>query len=107
MPVRYPVRYHREFARSESFRQSKRHEGYLRRVRKLGNEHEDFELREIFDRDGWQCQLCGQPVDREAKWPHPEFPTLDHIVPVSKGGGHLRSNVQCAHLHCNLVKHVK
>jgi len=59
---------------------------------------------EVFERDGWGCQLCGQPVDRSVAWPHPLFPSLDHIVPLSKGGRHEIGNVQLAHLRCNLSK---
>jgi 5-methylcytosine-specific restriction endonuclease McrA len=34
----------------------------------------------------------------------PNAPTLDHIVPISKGGSHIRSNVQLACLECNQAK---
>ncbi len=55
----------------------------------------------VFARDGWVCQLCGEPTDRKVKWPHPMYPTIDHIIPVSKGGTHEESNLQCAHAQCN------
>jgi 5-methylcytosine-specific restriction endonuclease McrA len=31
-------------------------------------------------------------------------PTLDHIVPVSRGGAHTAANVQLAHSACNRRK---
>jgi 5-methylcytosine-specific restriction endonuclease McrA len=38
------------------------------------------------------------------KVPEPLAPTIDHIVPVSKGGDDTRANVQLAHFRCNSVK---
>lgn len=61
----------------------------------------------VYDRDGWLCGLCGLPVDKQLKWPDPMSVSLDHIVPMSKGGAHLWENVGCSHLTCNLRKHNK
>jgi len=43
-------------------------------------------------------------VDPSLKYPDPMSVSLDHIVPVSLGGMHAMSNVQCSHLFCNLSK---
>jgi 5-methylcytosine-specific restriction endonuclease McrA len=58
----------------------------------------------IFERDGWKCGLCGDPVDSDLSYPHPQSASLDHIVPISRGGPHTYDNVQCAHLSCNRDK---
>jgi len=63
-----------------------------------------FTHREIFERDGWICQLCGDPVDPESRRPRMSGASLDHIVPLSKGGLHVPENVQLAHLICNIRK---
>lgn len=65
---------------------------------------EPFDRLEIFERDGWVCQLCGMPVDRAARFPAPMSASLDHIIPISRGGTHEPGNAQCSHLHCNIVK---
>lgn len=54
------------------------------------------------------CAICGRPVDKELKAPDPMSPTIDHIIPVSKGG-HLTdlSNLQLTHRVCNLAKRDK
>ena len=47
--------------------------------------------REILRRDGFICHLCGK---RGAD-------TVDHLLPVSKGGNDSSDNLRAAHLSCN------
>ena len=51
------------------------------------------------------CGICGQPVDMRLKWPDPMSKTIDHIIPVAKGGHPSDiSNLQLAHFKCNRLK---
>ncbi len=51
------------------------------------------------------CALCGKPVDKTLKPPHPLSPAIDHIIPVSKGGHpSSRENLQLTHRCCNRQK---
>lgn len=59
---------------------------------------------EIYERDGWTCQLCTLPVSWFLSWPHDWSPVLDHRIPLALGGGHVASNVQLAHAICNAWK---
>lgn len=77
--------------------------GDRRRCRKRGTGYERFMRREIYERDGWACQLCGDPVDRTGADKHLRA-SLDHKVPLARGGVHSRANVQCAHWICNSRK---
>lgn len=65
---------------------------------------ENVSRKKIYERDGWRCQLCRKPVDRAKVVPHPLAATLDHIIPLAKGGTHEPANVQCAHFLCNSLK---
>lgn len=60
-------------------------------------------LSEIRERDGNRCHLCRKTVPGKT-WPHPLSPSLDHVIPLSKGGPHEPSNVRLAHLRCNVEK---
>lgn len=60
-------------------------------------------LADIRQRDASRCHLCGKRVGEKA-WPHPMSPSLDHVVPLSKGGAHDPDNVKLAHLRCNVEK---
>jgi hypothetical protein len=75
-----------------------------RRAHKAAGVVERFKHSDIFERDGWCCGLCGKAVNRGAVAPHPLSPTIDHIIPLSRGGDHTRANVQCAHFLCNARK---
>lgn len=60
---------------------------------------------EIFERDGWRCQLCGRKLNPKARGTLSALaPELDHIFPLSKGGSHTEDNVQCACRQCNHSK---
>lgn len=69
--------------------------------------------RDVYARDGWRCQLCGRKVLKRAKRHrhtrrlHPRTASLDHIIPLSKGGPHCEANVQCACLRCNVRKRAR
>jgi hypothetical protein len=78
-----------------------------RAQKKVNGPHERFKDTEIFERDGWICQICREPVDRTIRHPDPKSASLDHIVPIVKRGLHVRSNVQLAHLGCNCRKHAR
>lgn len=58
----------------------------------------------IFARDGWVCYLCDTPTDQDAKVPHPLAATVEHVIPLSKGGADAPHNVRCAHFSCNVRK---
>ena len=51
------------------------------------------------------CAICGKPVDFSLKFPDPMSPTVDHVIPISKGGHPSDlQNLQLAHLSCNRGK---
>lgn len=71
-----------------------------RRARIAELPHEPVDRDAIYERDGGNCQICGQPVEREKM-------SLDHVVPVLYGGPHVFSNLQLAHLDCNKARGAK
>ena len=58
-------------------------------------------LKDIGDRDGWECHLCGLPVDPATRYPAPGAPSLDHLIPKSHGGRRTADNLRLAHVACN------
>ncbi len=62
------------------------------------NHYRDPILREaLFERDGWKCRYCGDSVTSETA-------TLDHVIPVSKGGDDSPDNLATTCHMCNSLK---
>jgi hypothetical protein len=53
--------------------------------------------RELFERDKWICQYCGEKVSQQNA-------TLDHFIPKSKGGDDSKDNLRTCCLVCNGIK---
>ena len=84
-------------------------ENHRRRARKYGCVYDSsVTLAKLIKRDGLRCAICGELCDpNDHGWTEymgPKSPTLDHIVPLAKGGGHVWANVQVAHAICNSEK---
>ena len=65
---------------------------------------EKIRTNDLVARDGFDCQICNIVIDwakrRERKW----WPSLDHVIPISKGGQHTLDNTRMVHLGCNMKK---
>lgn len=72
-----------------------------------GKVDKSIALGELFRKDGGICQICHDPVSMDVRWPDPRSASIDHIIPLSKGGDHTWRNVQLAHLGCNCSKNDK
>ena len=56
---------------------------------------------DILKRDGFRCTICGATAQDGVKL------HVDHIIPVSKGGKNLKSNLRTLCSSCNLGKRDK
>lgn len=75
-----------------------------RRARKRDAYVADVNRRRVFESDGWRCHICGKRVKRTATAPDPMAPTIDHVIPLARGGTHEPSNCRTAHFGCNSSK---
>lgn len=51
---------------------------------------------QVYERSGGFCALCGKPLTSGF--------TIDHIVPLARGGTNDISNFQAVHYQCNILK---
>lgn len=58
----------------------------------------------VFESHNWVCIVCKGKIDPDARQPDPRAATLDHVVPLSKGGQHVLENLAPAHAECNASK---
>jgi 5-methylcytosine-specific restriction endonuclease McrA len=68
-----------------------------RRARRLNAFVENVDRKTLYERDKGVCGICKGPVSYEQM-------TIDHIVPLARGGLHSYANTQPAHEECNLAK---
>jgi 5-methylcytosine-specific restriction endonuclease McrA len=50
------------------------------------------------------CHICGEPIDYSAGWLDPLAFTVDHLIPLNRGGPDLLENKAAAHRKCNRTK---
>lgn len=86
-----------------------RRDSHRHRAVKFGCEFDSsITLQKLIKRKGLRCAICGGMCDlNDHSWSEysgPMYPSIDHIIPMSKGGGHTWDNVQIAHIICNSYK---
>lgn len=105
---------HRQWklANLESVRRQGRIDSSRRRARLSAVEvHQNVSIESVRERDGDGCAYCGIPVWFGETWPGDLFyrmqATLDHVIPISRGGGHVMDNIKIACRDCNTRKYNK
>ena len=67
----------------------------------------DISWRTVGARDSWICHLCSRKVPQQpGKAKSPKGATVDHLIPLARGGLHIWENVGLAHRDCNMTRHV-
>ena len=68
-------------------------------------------LESLYKRDRGLCHICGLAcnwddyiIDSNQKQCGEWYPSIDHVIPLSKGGLHSWDNVKLAHRRCNTIK---
>jgi len=90
-----------------AFLKSQKMSQMRRRAAIYGLPNEKINPIEVFNDEGWKCYLCGcDCVPHTGKY-QSNAASLDHVIPIIKGGWHVRSNVRCCCLHCNSKKREK
>lgn len=93
---------------------NKNHE--LKRDRKIKGVmvDKDITLQKLYERDHGICYLCGEVCNWDDKEERDgviicgnSYPSIDHVIPLSRGGNHSWQNVRLAHRICNTRKGAK
>ena len=83
-----------------------------KRLRENGKVNWDISLSKLIKRDKNICHICGEKcnkkdyiIDEDNNFiVGKSYPSIDHVIPVSKGGTHTWDNVKLAHHYCNTIK---
>lgn len=74
------------------------------RLYRNGKPDRSVTLTKVYMRDMGVCSICGKHIDFDCDVNSNDYPTIDHIQPISKGGLHTWDNVQLACRGCNIRK---
>ena len=91
----------------------------VRKTREIKRRHKiskamvnpDITIQKLFQRDNGICHICGGLCDWNDKEVRNDtivcgnqYPSIDHVLPLAKGGLHSWDNVKLAHRICNSLK---
>lgn len=81
------------------------------RIKNNGRIDKDITLEKLYERDKKRCYICGCYCDYSDHTTKNgyfitglTYPTIDHVIPLSKGGTHTWDNVKLACMLCNSTK---
>ena len=58
----------------------------------------------LYERDGWACYICNAKLSADTPINTPLEPTLDHVLPRSRGGSDEPENLRTCCRSCNVRK---
>lgn len=98
----------RKYHKDPAYRANSLAQAHARRASKLGLGNSAILLTYLIERDGNQCRIPNCKFKTRTIAPlgskGPRKPSIDHIIPLSRGGKHELANVQLAHGRCNQSK---
>ena len=85
---------------------------YCAKCRKtLRHKHSGKSLEKLYQRDNGICHICNElcdwndkKIDKGTIIVGNNYPSIDHIIPLSKGGTDDWNNLGLAHMRCNTIK---
>ena len=85
--------------------QATRAKNRKKNVKRQGAKTQELIVHEVIaKRDNYVCHLCGELVDMSLPRRSHYGATLDHVIPIAKGGLDSEDNVKLAHWICNVRK---
>lgn len=74
---------------------------------KVNGKYEDITLARLYKRDKGFCYICGKHLVLNDEYNRLEAPTIEHVIPICKGGTNTWDNVKLACRNCNNKKGTK
>lgn len=85
---------------------AKRYRGkyYSPKRRALYAQGDQIDHLALFELHNWICNICEEPIDRSLRFPNVMAATVEHVIPLCRGGTHTWENTRPAHAKCNFEK---
>lgn len=85
----------------------KRKSERTRKAKQNGKYDSTITLEKIYKRDKGRCYICGKKLKINTFYNDPFAPTIEHVIPIIKGGTHSWDNVKLSCRSCNNLKGTK
>lgn len=99
---------------SNECKKKRRNYNHDHRINKENLIDKDITLATLYKRDKGICYICNGLCDwndvkksKGYKVVGNKYPTIDHVIPLARGGTHSWDNVRLAHKYCNSIKSAK
>lgn len=110
----YPIRVNQIYCTKACEKRANSQVNDIKRKRRVQDAYiDDIDLQELYRKENGICYLCGGQCDwNDVRYSHgiphalANYPSREHIKPLSKGGLHSWDNVRLAHIRCNSSKGV-
>lgn len=74
---------------------------YSKKRRAIYAKGDDIDPVTLFHLHGWICYVCKEKINPRLRMPNYMAATVEHIIPLCKGGTHTWDNVAPSHAKCN------
>lgn len=75
-----------------------------KKIKENGRVDHSISVERLIKRDGENCYICGGKTNKKLNYTESDYPSIDHVIPIAKGGTHTWDNVKLAHRKCNIKK---
>lgn len=76
-------------------------------LKEVGQFDYSVTLSSVYEKFNGVCQMCNKKLNFDCDCISNNYPSIDHIIPTSKGGTHTWDNVQLLCRKCNCIKRNK
>ena len=74
------------------------------RIKENGKIDHCISLEKLYKRDKGICHICTEKVNMNLNTNDNMYGSIDHVIPLAKGGTHTWDNIKLAHRICNSIK---
>lgn len=91
--------------RINNLRAQKRKDSRTERAKSNGKYDSSITLEKVYKKEKGICYICGKHLILDhINYNRPDAPTIEHVIPICRGGTHTWGNVKLACRQCNINK---
>lgn len=83
---------------------NKKRKDYFRELKRISRYDPSITVERVYQKYHGDCNECGKHLTFNTDYNGDDYPTIDHVIPLSKGGVHEWNNVQLLCRKCNVYK---